>query len=343
MATATKHSTTPSPTSVQGSPQSPGNNGGNYHHIVTTKLSSPSGGNISSYESFTKRIQQGPPPRRGFVDDNQEEIEIAKQISDHAEAIYQTWKARGLAPTEILNCQLSTAAQQSANISLDPVTSPSAFHQRRLSPPPLSFYAPPPLSQTMPLSTGNSGGGAAALNELLAQPPDMSNNNKLEKLVNSFVNEDKARIAAQRRTTQLSTSSDNVEAKQPLSPQSPPTQVSPTKKSASSLPSLSSVSVIKQTLQKFENNNNSPSAKNFNLIKPKGQSPVLAKFGGPLVNGHSNRSEDRNNNSQDEEQLIKKNLLNSDHQQKRNVPDVLLNTISHTNGAPNPQPNLRRP
>lgn len=29
---------------------------------------------------------------------------IAKQISDHAEAIYQNWKSRGLAPTEILSC-----------------------------------------------------------------------------------------------------------------------------------------------------------------------------------------------------------------------------------------------
>lgn len=29
---------------------------------------------------------------------------IAKQISEQAEAIYQNWKSRGLAPGELLNC-----------------------------------------------------------------------------------------------------------------------------------------------------------------------------------------------------------------------------------------------
>lgn len=347
MATAAKHSpsTTPSPTSVSASPQSPNNNNqhGNtkyhqiqYHH--QGQLSSP--GHITTYE-YSKRVQQGGGPvggaRHSFVDGNQEEISsIAKQISDHAEAIYQTWKARGLAPTEILSCQLSAAAGEQSrggggvSSNLDPVTplSPhtpteNLFHGRH-SPPPLAYVQ----HQTMPLSTAGGGGGSAALNELLAQPPDMSNNNKLEKLVNSFVNEDKARIAAQRRSSQLSSSSSGVE--------STPKQSSPTKKGG--LPSLSSVSVIKQTLQKFENNNNnnSPSAKNFNLIKPKSPSPVLAKYGGSLVNGSAR--EDRNNNSQDEDslgqrqQLLKKNQFNSD-QAKKNVPDVLLDTISNTNGS----------
>lgn len=395
MATATKHSpTTPSASSssasVPGSPQSPNNNNNNHnnfhqlhhHHNLgsTTTLTSP--GHIASYE-YSQR--QSSSTRQSYVDGNQEEISsIAKQISDHAEAIYQTWKARGLAPTEILSCQLSTTAEQQAQLlqqqhkqqqlspaSLDPVTRSSAnpFQQRRLaSPPPLS-YAP---LQTMPLSTANShspsggvGGGGnnagTALNELLAQPPDMSNNNKLEKLVNSFVNEDKARIAAQRRSSsQLSSSSSGVES--PSSPiQQQPSSLgsSPTKKKSSnnhsSLPSLSSVSVIKQQLQKFENNNNnnSPSAKNFNLIKPKGVggplSPVGSKFagnGGPLsppVNGR----EDRNNNSNNEEeevslglqqrqQLLKKNLLNSStSSDKKNVPDVLLDTISNNGSVHN--------
>lgn len=43
---------------------------------------------------------------RRDIDTGEEDIAaIAKQISDHAEAIYQTWKARGLAPTEILSCR----------------------------------------------------------------------------------------------------------------------------------------------------------------------------------------------------------------------------------------------
>lgn len=29
---------------------------------------------------------------------------IAKQISDQAEAIYQNWKSRGLAPADLINC-----------------------------------------------------------------------------------------------------------------------------------------------------------------------------------------------------------------------------------------------
>lgn len=33
---------------------------------------------------------------------------IAKQISDHAEAIYQSWKSRGLAPSEILKCHATS-------------------------------------------------------------------------------------------------------------------------------------------------------------------------------------------------------------------------------------------
>lgn len=359
MATATKHSpsTTPSSSSVPGSPQSPNghsnnnSNANNFHHIhhhigSSPSLSAPSS-HLSSYE-YTKRVHQGQVTRQSYVDGNQEEISsIAKQISDHAEAIYQTWKARGLAPTEILNCQLSTAVesqqqhrqqQQSPNI-LDPVTpqSISPYQRRLASPPPLSYTVH--HHQTMPLSTTatGSGGGATALNELLTQPPDMSNNNKLEKLVNSFVNEDKARIAAQRRSTQLSSSSGGVE-----STPKEQSQGSPTKKASSGLPSLSSVSVIKQTLQKFENqnNNNSPSAKNFNLIKPKAQSPVLAKFGGgsPL---NGNGREDRNNNSPDEDsfgqrqQLLKKNLINSGEQSKNNVPDVLLDTINNSNGGVN--------
>lgn len=97
---------------------------------------------------------------------------IAKQISDHAEAIYQTWKSRGLAPTEILTCHNSeTAADRFGSA---------------LTPQPRS----PPI-------------------ELLAQAPTMDNN-RLERLVSNFVTEDKARLAAQKgRTTQTSSNTTN--------------------------------------------------------------------------------------------------------------------------------------
>lgn len=98
----------------------------------------------------------------------EEDIEtIAKQISDHAEAIYQNWKARGLAPTEILNCH--TGSSDAFGKTLTP-----PIHRSKESP----------------------------VTELLAQAPDMSNNN-LEKLVSSFVNEDKAR---QQRKSNILTS-----------------------------------------------------------------------------------------------------------------------------------------
>lgn len=91
---------------------------------------------------------------------------IAKQISDHAEAIYQTWKSRGLAPADILTCHNSETAADKFGSALTP--------QPRS----------PPI-------------------ELLAQAPTMDNN-RLERLVSNFVTEDKARLAAAKnRNTQL--------------------------------------------------------------------------------------------------------------------------------------------
>ncbi|XP_065082326.1 uncharacterized protein LOC135704758 isoform X4 [Ochlerotatus camptorhynchus] len=120
----------------------------------------------------------------GQSNHQQEDLDaIAKQISDHAEAIYQTWKARGLAPTEILNCQLPAADGENAfSKTLSPTTTTSSAS---------------PLS-TSPSSSSVNQNSASGVAELLAQAPELSNNS-LEQLVSSFVNEDKARIAAQKR------------------------------------------------------------------------------------------------------------------------------------------------
>ena len=91
---------------------------------------------------------------------------IAKQISDHAEAIYQTWKSRGLAPTEILNCHNNAAAADKFGSALSPVSGP------------------------MKRSSVVDG---------VDSSPELDNNN-LEKLVNNFVEEDKARLAARQRS-----------------------------------------------------------------------------------------------------------------------------------------------
>lgn len=93
---------------------------------------------------------------------------IAKQISDHAEAIYQTWKARGLAPTEILNCHTNSTAADKFGSALTP-------KKEQKSP-------------TSPVV------------DLLSTPSSLNTNN-LEQLVNNFVVEDKARIARQKTNT----------------------------------------------------------------------------------------------------------------------------------------------
>lgn len=114
--------------------------------------------------SSVRNSASSPLPQSPTFSEAEEDIEtIAKQISDHAEAIYQTWKARGLAPTEILNCHTDST---------------DAFG-KTLTPP-----------NRKKESTAS---------EFFAQTPDMSNNN-LEKLVSSFVNEDKARQQAARKS-----------------------------------------------------------------------------------------------------------------------------------------------
>ncbi|XP_054015091.1 uncharacterized protein LOC128896008 isoform X2 [Hylaeus anthracinus] len=102
---------------------------------------------------------------------------IAKQISDHAEAIYQTWKSRGLAPTEILNCHSNATAADKFGTALTPSanTSPNATGKTS------------PTSAASPTAV-----------DILAQTPNLDNGN-LEKLVNNFVVEDKARLAASRQ------------------------------------------------------------------------------------------------------------------------------------------------
>lgn len=58
--------------------------------------------------------------------ENEDDIAaIAKQISDHAEAIYQNWKSRGLAPTEILSCNNVAAAEKQFSSALSPRPKPS--------------------------------------------------------------------------------------------------------------------------------------------------------------------------------------------------------------------------
>lgn len=183
-----------------------------------------------------------------------EDIEsIAKQISDHAEAIYQEWKARGLAPTEILKCHPDT--DNSFNRTLSPKSSPTT---------PSSTARTILDHHTQPISP-----------ELLAKAPDLSNSN-LEHLVNSFVNEDKARIAAKRSDSPSSSSIkytlkkfENLSEKSPSPITSPPSYSS----NAKSYSSPQQQDIINKTNSNIINNNN-----NLNYINKNESQPQLPLY-----------------------------------------------------------------
>lgn len=168
-----------------------------------------------------------------------EDIEsIAKQISDHAEAIYQEWKARGLAPTEILKCHPDS--DSSFNRTLSPKSSPTTP----------SSSGRTILDHNQPISP-----------ELLAKAPDLSNSN-LKHLVDSFVNEDKARLAAQRSDSPIGCSIKYTLKKfENLSERSPSPVASPSppaySSNAKTYSSPQQQDIIIKTNSTLTNNNNS--------------------------------------------------------------------------------------
>lgn len=166
--------------------------------MATVRSSSKSTTSTKSPQSPTASTPTKNSSGSASINEGQEDIAtIAKQISDHAEAIYQTWKARGLAPTEILNCH----------------TNPSDTFGKSITQPNGRTFN----KDKSPVS------------ELLVNAPDMSNNN-LEKLVSTFVNEDKARLAARKRNSPTSggTIQHALKKFEKNDPSSPSKQTSPT-------------------------------------------------------------------------------------------------------------------
>ncbi|CRK96948.1 CLUMA_CG010317, isoform A [Clunio marinus] len=179
---------------------------------------------------------------------------IAKQISDHAEAIYQEWKARGLAPTEILKCHPDTDST-GFNRTLSPKSSPTTPQSSTSSRTILDRHSP-----SSPLSP-----------EILAKAPDLSNSN-LKQLVNSFVNEDKARLAAQRSDSPIGTSIkytlkkfENLGERSPSPVANPPSYSS----NAKSYSSPQQQDIIHKTNSTLTNNNNN---NNLNYLNKNEQS-----------------------------------------------------------------------
>jgi serine/threonine-protein phosphatase 2A regulatory subunit B'' len=136
-----------------------------------------------------------------FVAEPEEDIAaIAKQISDHAEAIYQTWKSRGLAPAEILTCHSNATAADKFGSALTPQPSQALAHQPKSSPVKSSLQTKlsPVKTPSKSSAVKSSQQASPVAVDLLASAPSMDANN-LEQLVNNFVVEDKARLAAARQ------------------------------------------------------------------------------------------------------------------------------------------------
>lgn len=140
---------------------------------------------------------------------------IAKQISDHAEAIYQTWKSKGLTPNELLHLHSSTGEAVPSSKSApesQPSTSsaPDASFGRQyqsMSSRSSSISAAGRMHGTTPPSNRPKSGSSLSPVELLASPQLEAT---LEELVNSFVQEDKARLAARSRTASPGPSTNHV-------------------------------------------------------------------------------------------------------------------------------------
>uniref|UniRef100_A0A182Q095 EF-hand domain-containing protein n=1 Tax=Anopheles farauti TaxID=69004 RepID=A0A182Q095_9DIPT len=244
---------------------------------------------------------------RTFVEGQEDLDAIAKQISDHAEAIYQTWKARGLAPTEILNCHTGDGAEHAFSQALNPANSPTINHL-----PGAAGTLPLPGDHTSPSTAVVPGVGgsspttanSAGVAELLAKAPNLSNNS-LEQLVSSFVNEDKARIAAQRQQQQQ--------------------QQQQRVGGGVRTPTTGTSSAIKSVLQKFERNGaiSVGDAVNSAGVSDVGRSSSYLRTGGgggaSKPSSHLGSSNNNNNNF---------STLN-----KNNVPDVLKDTIVESKAA----------
>uniref|UniRef100_A0A182SH56 Uncharacterized protein n=1 Tax=Anopheles maculatus TaxID=74869 RepID=A0A182SH56_9DIPT len=234
---------------------------------------------------------------RTFVEGQEDLDAIAKQISDHAEAIYQTWKARGLAPTEILNCHTGDGAEHAFSQALNPANSPTISHQPG---------GVPGASATGAVA-GSSGGvssptaNAAGVAELLAKAPNLSNNS-LEQLVSSFVNEDKARIAAQRQQQRVG---------------------------GVRTPTTGTSSAIKSVLQKFERNgaigggvDDTTVSGGSAGVSDVGRPSYLRTGGGGGAAGGITKPSSHLSNSSSNNNNNNFSTLN-----KNNVPDVLKDTI----------------
>lgn len=225
----------------------------------------------------------------------EQDIEIiAKQISDHAEAIYQSWKARGLPATEFLNCHSVNSD------AFDKTLTPSV--QRSTTRRSESPQYEPKIGLGELSKSSNCIDTVSTLPSASAK---MSNSN-LKKLVSTFVNEDKARQQQQQQQqSAIGTRKTNI-------------LTSGTIKDAlrkfENIDNANTTNIRPNYLKNNRSTNNSSTvtgAPTTTLIAQREKSPKLQLDQTQRDQLHSQSS----NNSFDTNKLNK------------NVPDVLINTI----------------
>lgn len=107
------------------------------------------------------------------VEPDEDIAAIAKQISDHAEVIYQTWKAKGLAPNEILTCHNNLNVANKFGSVLTP--------------------------KFAPVSSKDSNSDTSMTDVLYSANGTPANTASLEHIIPKFVVEDKARLASRQK------------------------------------------------------------------------------------------------------------------------------------------------
>jgi hypothetical protein len=231
---------------------------------------------------------------------------IAKQISDHAEAIYRAWKARGLGPSEILGCKPGEAVEASFSAAVIGPTSP-------VSPGGTSYAVPAASSIQRPVSVEPRPSGAGPTPVRRRSEPNQSptltnlptpvptpppsvgmlldDASGLERLVSDFVVEDKARQRQRKKELPSSIQSalQKFERKNsaPLliggtstSPVAQPTSPAPTSSSSTLGPAiiqpkpiLTQPSPAQQASQQARNDSQQPSGTTTWPLKVRGAKP----------------------------------------------------------------------
>lgn len=205
MATTAKQSTTSNSSASSATVSLQATHQQHYQHTtsqinITTTSSSTTHRSQSRSVSPSKAIQLNNNNNNNQYSSHNNQTEqdieiIARQISDHAEAIYQTWKARGLKPTEILTCH--SVNSDAFDKTLTPsVRSVSVSSSRRSESPSSRRSESPQLQQRIVDTINELKNGSNHIDNTQTIPitnaATMSNSN-LKKLVSTFVNEDKAR------------------------------------------------------------------------------------------------------------------------------------------------------